>query len=37
VSEESHAVRWFPLEDVARMNDSPSVLRMVDKARQMTV
>ncbi len=37
VSPESYEVRWVALEEVARVNGSPSVLRMVDKTRRMPV
>lgn len=35
VSEESHEVRWFALDEVAKVNDTPSLLRMVAKTKAL--
>ncbi len=32
VSDESHAVRWFPIEELAALTDEESVLRLARKA-----
>lgn len=34
-SEESHEVRWVPLDDLARLTDEPGILRMDRKARRL--
>ncbi|MCB0417202.1 MAG: NUDIX hydrolase [Bdellovibrionaceae bacterium] len=32
-SDESHALRWFPLEEVANYTTEPSLLRLIEKVR----
>lgn len=36
-NEESYALRWVPLAQVARLNNSRAILRMVDKTRKLRV
>jgi len=35
VSDESHDVRWIPLEELARLNNDESIMRMAEKTQRL--